>query len=108
MIEDDGYRSSSQYRLWSYTTAQLESVRTTTNSLAADKVRAAFQRARFDANGYHDDQPEIDIETLTIAEELEIIKWGCQKIIEMGASMEPVPFPTHVVVCLSDDCKPVC
>ncbi|KAK4692297.1 cyclin H, partial [Lecanoromycetidae sp. Uapishka_2] len=43
ITEDDIYRASTQYRLWSYTQASLASLRATTNAGAAEGVRAAIK-----------------------------------------------------------------
>lgn len=46
MDEDARYRTSTQYRLWSFTRASLADLRKETNRVAADKVRDAIRRAR--------------------------------------------------------------
>ncbi|OCT50441.1 hypothetical protein CLCR_07069 [Cladophialophora carrionii] len=109
MIEDDIYRSSSQYRLWSYTRESLARIRQETNELAAQRVRAAFRRARSAQNGGPHGGDEGDaaaaaatttgdtvIDTLTVEEELKIVEWGCSKIVDMGEAMNP-RIPSHVV-----------
>jgi cyclin H len=109
MIEDDVYRSSSQYRLWSYTKEALARIRQETNQLASERVKAAFRRVRTSnrsaQNGNsHDSEAangaglgDIEIETLTVDEELKIVEWGCSKIVDMGEAMNP-RIPSHVVV----------
>jgi cyclin H len=118
MIEDDIYRTSSQYRLWSYTRDALARIRQETNELAAQRVRAAFRRARSSAqnggphgSGAGEGEGEGDaavsvaaagedgaaIDTLTVEEELKIVEWGCSKIVDMGEAMNP-RIPSHVVV----------
>lgn len=105
MIEDNDYRTSSQYRYWSFTHQKLAETRNNTNAIAAEKVKAAFRRARTVAtspgshNGDHEDI-EADIQTLTVDEELKIVQWGCSKIIEMGTAIVP-PIPPNIVVCCS-------
>ena len=116
MIEDDIYRSSTQYKLWSFTPQRLAELRQETNELASEKVKAAFRRARGvrngNGNGYTDGSGvedmggrdgdgggEAQIETLTVDEELKIVEWGCGKIIEMGEAMRP-KVPGGVVVCM--------
>ena len=83
MIEDEIYRSSSQYRLWSYTKESLAQIRRETNQLASDRVKAAFRRVhtanRSAQNGEsHDDDTGnggvVEIETLTVDEELKIVE----------------------------------
>jgi cyclin H len=103
MIEDDVYRSSSQYRYWSYTKESLARIRQNTNDLASEKVKAAFRRVRAaksaqngSSNGSAHDG---DIDTLTVDEELKTVEWGCSKIMDMGEAMNP-RVPSHVVVRL--------
>lgn len=99
MIEDDMYRTSSQYRYWTYTKQSLAELRQTTNRLASGRVLAAFQRVRYRnvENGAPEGASESHIETLTVDEELKIVHWGCSKIVEMGQAMEP-RIPINVVV----------
>ena len=111
MIEDDIYRSSTQYRFWSYTPEALASLRQSTNGLASERVRAAFGRIRYGnkiQNGAESDskpatenpetqQPPKDIETLNVEEELKVVHWGCSKIIETGKVMNP-PIPMEIRV----------
>lgn len=100
MIEDDGYRASSQYRYWSYTKQKLAEIRQNTNLLAASKVKDAFQRARASQNGDQNSSngaTDSVINTLTVDEELEIVEWGSSKIVQMGEAMEP-RIPSHIVV----------
>ncbi len=111
MIEDDIYRSSTQYRCWSYTNEALASLRRSTNELASERVRAAFGRlrsAKKAQNGPESEQrtgnenaeaqqPAKDVETLTVEEELKLIHWGCSKIIETGKVMTP-PIPMEIRV----------
>ncbi|KAL5041925.1 hypothetical protein BDW71DRAFT_190968 [Aspergillus fruticulosus] len=113
MIEDDIYRTSSQYRLWSFTEESLRSVRQNTNRLASDRVRVALRRAREarqSANSSAAGTPnpnagasdadskageEKDIECLTPEEEQELVRYYCEQIIQLGESYKP-PMPTIV------------
>jgi cyclin H len=111
MIEDDIYRTSTQYRYWSYTRGALASLRQRTNELASERVRAAFGRIRTankPPNGEESEQipgdekaeaqqPASDIETLTVEEELKVVHWGCSKIVETGKVMTP-PIPMEIRV----------
>ena len=111
MIEDDIYRSSTQYRYWSYTRDVLASLRQRTNELASERVRAAFGRIRDAKNAQNGQvpeqrtenenaearQPAQDVETLTVEEELKVVHWGCSKIIETGKVMSP-PVPMEIRV----------
>ena len=93
MLEDDIYRSSTQYRYWSYTPPALAALRANTNSVAADRVRAAVKRSRNNDTQSQD----ADLECLSVEEELKLIQWGCSKITDIGESMEPpIPFDIRV------------
>ncbi|KAL9620063.1 MAG: hypothetical protein Q9160_005353 [Pyrenula sp. 1 TL-2023] len=104
MHEDDIYRTSTQYRVWSYTPSGLESLRSTTNAHAAEKVRAAIKRTRIsqgiqnggENNSATDRKTDDDnVKCLTVEEELKIVRWGCGKIMEIGEIMEP-PIPIEI------------
>ncbi|KAL3442383.1 cyclin-like protein [Aspergillus insuetus] len=111
MIEDDFYRTSSQFRLWSFTEDSLRSLRQNTNSLASDRVRDALRRAREarqsanssaagtpNPNGSDaDSKPgdEKDIECLTPEEEQDLVRYYCEQIVQLGESYKP-PLPTIV------------
>lgn len=114
MIEDDIYRTSSQFRFWSFTDESLKSLRTTTNALASERVRAALRRAREarqsaagtpSQSGGEADQnsgikgagEENDIECLTPEEEQELVRYYCEKTVELGETYKP-PMPTIVRV----------
>jgi cyclin H len=112
MIEDDIYRASSQYRLWSYTEASLQSLRATTNAVASERVRAALRRARetnpsaaSSATGTPQPGSDVDgksneekqIECLTPEEELVLVRYYCEKTLELGETYKP-PLPTMVRV----------
>ncbi|KAK2766091.1 hypothetical protein FQN54_007606 [Arachnomyces sp. PD_36] len=101
MLEDDKYRTSTQFRLWSFTPSSLQSVRANTNALAAERVRCAIRRAR-EARG--EDGAEAggaggagagEIECLTAEEELELVRYYCEKTMELGDEYKP-PLPTMV------------
>lgn len=115
MIEDDIYRTSSQYRLWSYTTLSLQSLRATTNTVASERVRAALRRARENhasatpsaagtpqpgGDGEQRKPDERQIECLTPEEELVLVRYYCEKTLELGETYKP-PLPTMVRVSLS-------
>jgi cyclin H len=112
MIEDDIYRSSSQYRLWSYTEASLQSLRATTNAVATERVRAALRRSRethqsaatsatgtpqpgSDLEGKPKDEQQT--ECLTPEEEVVLVQYYCEKTLELGETYKP-PMPTMVRV----------
>ncbi|PYH86477.1 cyclin-like protein [Aspergillus uvarum CBS 121591] len=118
MIEDDFYRTSSQYRLWSFTTASLQAQRVTTNAVASDRVRAAIRRAQearrsATSSATGTPVPEVDgstpntstpnpakadekaIECLTPEEEQQTVSYYCEQIIQLGEAYKP-PLPTIV------------
>ncbi|KAL3471270.1 cyclin-like protein [Aspergillus californicus] len=111
MMEDDFYRTSSQFRLWSYTEDSLRSLRQNTNRLASDRVRVALQRAREarqsasssaagtpNPNGSDADSKageEKDVECLTPEEEQDLVRYFCEQIVQLGESYKP-PLPTMV------------
>ncbi|KAL8829737.1 MAG: hypothetical protein Q9191_001847 [Dirinaria sp. TL-2023a] len=106
MNEDKIYRTSTQYRLWSYTPDSLASIRSTTNALAADGVNAAIQSldaskaAAEDAhNGTEEkaDAQDTDavrkVDCLTVEEEQKLVGFYCLKTIGLADFCE---FPTNV------------
>ncbi|KAL2854597.1 cyclin-like protein [Aspergillus pseudodeflectus] len=111
MIEDDFYRTSSQFRLWSFTEDSLRLLRQNTNSLASDRVRDALRRAREarqsanssatgtpNPNGSDADSKlgdEKNIECLTPEEEQDLVRYYCEQIVQLGESYKP-PLPTIV------------
>ena len=100
MIEDDIYRTSSQFRIWSFTEESLKQLRVTTNTIASERVRAALRRARearqsaapsaagtptANQSGSEVDgkgTEEMDIECLTPDEEQELVRYYCEKTVE--------------------------
>ncbi|KAL5360411.1 cyclin-like protein [Aspergillus floccosus] len=107
MIEDDFYRASSQFRLWSFTETSLASLRAKTNANASERVRAALRRARearqsatpSAAGTPSEDQAQQsqppEIECLTAEEELLLVRYYCEQIIQLGEAYKP-PLPTIV------------
>lgn len=127
MIEDDIYRSSTQFRLWSFTRDSLASMRATTNKVASERIRAAQKRAReaaaqhrtantspdttsptsgsgnatpnptSDAEGKTDAILDQDVKCLTPEEEAEFVRYYCEQTLELGDTYKP-PLPTMVRV----------
>ncbi|KAF2457122.1 cyclin-like protein [Lineolata rhizophorae] len=82
MAEDDIYRSSTQYRLWSFSRSALHELRERTNHLAAARVRAAFP-------------PSAPVpDCLTPSEELALVTYYCKQCLSLGSFLD---FPTGVV-----------
>ncbi|KAI9818386.1 MAG: hypothetical protein M1827_000444 [Pycnora praestabilis] len=111
MTEDDVYRASTQYRLWSFTSDSLASLRKTTNSNTAGRVRVAIKRAResqtstpipssgntsdngVPGRSVSGDGKESDIECLTVEEEQKLVGFYCAQAIKLAKFCD---FPTNV------------
>lgn len=107
MSEDERYRTSTQYRLWSFTPSSLLSLRTTTNQIAASRVREAVQRIREaravtpgetseTENGRGNSAvPEGEVDCLTVEEELKLVTFYCRQMIQLSDHLK---VPTDVKV----------
>lgn len=107
MSEDERYRTSTQYRLWSYTLDSLLALRSTTNRIAADRVREAVRRVREARalssadtseaeNGRSSSAiPEGEIDCLTVDEELKLVAFFCRQTLQFGDHLK---VPTDVKV----------
>ncbi|CZR54280.1 related to cyclin mcs2 [Phialocephala subalpina] len=111
MSEDERYRTSTQYRLWSYTPSSLLALRTTTNQIAADRVREAVRRIREARNISSADTSEAEngraksvgmeglvngggeVDCLTVEEELKLVEFYCRQTIQLGDHLK---VPTDV------------
>lgn len=99
MTEDDVYRTSTQYRLWSFTQDALQSMRSQTNSLAADGVRTAIQSLNSssvdgsETNSRSNISNEVDC--LTVEEEQKLVGFYCMRTMEFADFCD---FPTNVKV----------
>jgi len=105
LTEDDIYRTSTQFKLWSFTRETLASLRSSTNSLAADGVRAAtrkLQSHKAPASPGEDDgddaptHVEQKIDCLTVEEEQKLVGFYCIKAMQFADFCD---FPTNVKVC---------
>jgi len=123
LSEDDLYRTSTQYRNWSFTAAQLAAQRLTINVQATERVKANLARVRVqrghdavdgDGTGSGVDkengsgtsgantpnggmQSVTDVDCLTAEEELKIVDEFCERAIALGSHYS---FPLSVVVCM--------
>jgi len=111
MNEDERYRTSSQYRLWSYSPESLAKLRETTTELAASRVREAISRSKAnstapssadtsEAETNSDLQKKLvpgnaEVECLTAEEELELLTFYCRQTIALGNHLK---VPTEVKV----------
>lgn len=88
ITEDDVYRASTQYRLWSFTRQSLASLRTTTNAIAAEAVRAAIKNVHHQKtkiNGdEQDDDVAVKVDCLTVEEEQRILGYYCFKTMQFA------------------------
>lgn len=95
LTEDDLYRTSTQFRLWSYTLESLASLRATTNKTSASRVVAAISKRRESqaqngtANGTTSNAA---ISTLTPVEELQIITHYARQLIFWSTSLFHFPY----------------
>jgi cyclin H len=107
LSEDDRYRTSTQYRLWSYTPESLLAFRSSTNLVAADRVRAAVRRIR-EARALSSAEtseaergrsvsavPEGEVDCLTVEEELKLVTFYCRQTFQLGDHLK---VPTDVKV----------
>ena len=107
MTEDEIYRASTQYRLWSFTPESLRAQRCRTNALAAEGVRAAIRdlssaRAITDTQADESkanssaDHPEL-VDCLSVEEEQKLVGYYCGQAIKVADFCE---FPSNVKVIL--------
>jgi hypothetical protein len=107
MSEDERYRTSTQYRLWSFTPDSLLDLRSTTNRIAADRVREAVRRVRearalssADTSEAENGRsasaiPEGEVDCLTVDEELKLVAFYCRQTLSLGDHLK---VPTDVKV----------
>ncbi|KFZ02211.1 hypothetical protein V500_00364 [Pseudogymnoascus sp. VKM F-4518 (FW-2643)] len=110
MNEDDRYRTSSQYRYWSYTPAGLADLRSKTNKLATERVRAAIARVQASraasasqnasaetSEAERSGTPAVtapsEVNFLTPDEELKLVRFFCQQALQLGDHLN---LPTDV------------
>ncbi|TVY35468.1 Cyclin [Lachnellula subtilissima] len=106
--EDERYRTSTQYRIWSFTPTSLFELRTTTNRNAANRVRDAVRRVRearaaassgntSEADGGNSRAvsaaPEGEVDCLTVEEELKLVTHFCRQTLQLGDHLQ---VPTDV------------
>lgn len=115
MIEDEIYKTSTQFRIWSYTKDSLNSLRASTNAAACERLRAVQHRAR-EANrsatpstsgnltpNPSDNEAKVeaalgkDVDCLSAEEELMFVRYYCEQALELGDNYTP-PLPTMVRV----------
>lgn len=115
MIEDEIYKTSTQFRIWSYTKESLKSLRVNTNAVACDRLRAGQNRAReaprsatpstsgnltpslSDTDSKVEAALGKDVDCLSAEEELMFVRYYCEQALELGDNYKP-PLPTMVRV----------
>jgi cyclin H len=114
MDEDARYRTSSQFRYWSFTLSALNDLRRKTNELATQRVKAAHARARASRNAGSADiseaerstngtpvpvqLPDGEVDCLTAEEELKLLRFYELQCLKLGEHLE---LPTDVKVSTS-------
>ncbi|KAF2490355.1 cyclin-like protein [Lophium mytilinum] len=104
LTEDEIYRSSTQFRLWSFTPGPLASLRATTNSTATQRVKAAVKRLResrtqSETNSEAENGTSTPVnfnrepDCLTTEEEMKVVEAFCERAIKLG---EFLKFPSNV------------
>ncbi|KAI4177652.1 MAG: hypothetical protein LQ343_000115 [Gyalolechia ehrenbergii] len=93
MTEDEIYRTSTQYRLWSFTPETLASLRATTNAAAADGVRDAFRNLNLKTSESENVRENGEVDCLTIEEEQKIVDYYCRRTLDFVDFCE---YPTNV------------
>ena len=115
MIEDTIYRTSSQFRFWSFTDKALRDIRISTNESASERVRAAISKVRQQSGTPPATGPTStstsgagvdgkETECLNPEEEHILVRYYCEKTLELGDVYNP-PLPTTVRVCSYSEMK---
>nr|OQO24372.1 hypothetical protein B0A51_06443 [Rachicladosporium sp. CCFEE 5018] len=89
MTEDDVYRTSSQYRLWSFSPESLAALRKKTHELAVERIQQ--QRGNGGEDSSESDGEDVDF--LTMEEELLLVQRACETI---RASTDMLSWPAQV------------
>lgn len=115
MIEDEIYKTSTQFRIWSYTKESLKSLRANTNAAACERLRAAQSRAReaprsatpstsgnltpnpSDGDSKVEAALGKDVDCLSAEDELMFVRYYCEQALELGDNYKPA-LPTMVRV----------
>lgn len=112
LSEDERYRTSTQFRFWSYTPAALHAIRSNTNQNAAERVREAVKRVREKraiSSSEGDDSransvvPDTEVDCLTVEEELTLVAHACRQLmglfdhIKDNTAHRKFPFKVKVV-----------
>jgi cyclin H len=116
VTEDDLYRSTTQFKHWSFTAQQLAEQRLKTNIQASERVKANVARQRAqraqqsdndgtnsgieNGSGANTPNPVIsgrEVDCLTADEEMKIVDDFCERAIKLGTHCG---FPFDAIVCV--------
>ena len=97
MLEDETYRISTQFRLWSFTSEQLIQKRIEVNRAAAEKVQPSGRGENGAKATTRSKVERPNAETLTVDDEQLMVQWGCEQILGMRTAIEPRPSSAVVV-----------
>lgn len=97
LTEDDLFRTSTQYRLWSYSPEALRELRKETNRLAILKLRRSLNKTQRSIEGQPEAHEDEEPEFLTPEEELKLVGRYCNVLMEFSDTLE---LPTNVKVSL--------
>ena len=110
LTEDDIYRASTQYRLWSFTPESLASLRESTNKSAAERVKAAVARLRDGKEAPDPTDPASfklnvpkdpsQIDCLTPYEELKLLTYYTRQCIALSQSAFQFPRAVTSTACV--------
>jgi cyclin H len=97
--EDDIYRSSTQFRNWTFTPPKLAAMRAESNKIAKEHIKAANLRRRNASSGAEDaegkDKEVKDGDFLTVDEENTLVDYFCVGLLDMN---ETLKFSSSVIV----------
>ena len=94
MDEDDVYRSSTQFRYWSFTRESLDKLRASTNASASARVKDAIRRLHLQ-EAPETAHAEEEVDCLSVDEEQKLVSFYCMQAMEFA---DFCGFPTAVKV----------
>ena len=104
LTEDDFYRSSTQYRFWAFTPQSLANLRASTNTNAANGVKAAMANLHkqeqvagqdHNAESSEGENKSLTVDCLTVEEEQKLVGFYCVRAMQLADFCD---FPTNVKV----------
>lgn len=104
LTEDDLYRTSSQYRLWSFSSEGLATLRRQTHELAVERAKRYGLSSDAVTNGgevVDQTNGAVEGECLTEVEELRLVQRYCDQI---RTTSDHFKWPNNVKVCIREQC----